>query len=1044
MISKRDVQLGKIALRLGMVSKDQINGCLALKKKLAETKGKKVALGALLLKKGYLTEEQLEEIVRLHNEEKGGEEEDGERKSRRSKRVDANGKSTRAPRVEETEERRSRRSRPAKDEEGGPAEEEEKPRREKLKQSREGKSERDNKASREEAAPRKKGDKPDRERPDKEKADKPGSGKRPSAVKELSTSQSEVDSAVFQSAPDGAIDEEDRRIVACSECGKKYRIRKKQVGKRFACRRCKAKVKVPKDLFDRPLSAAEAADSGASGSGVQVEEFSLGSGDQTEPDEGATPSQRVGAAAATAAAAVKKVQSQASIRDLAKAATKAQPRPLGPRRRFGVKQAATLGVCVLGLAGIVLGWTGYKSHLEAKARAARQAELEVQLKEWDQKLVRATEQIEAAIKDPLNGATGLRTLLAQLDTVSGEVIGLAIENQPLAQARVQELDPKALRRRAHLAEAEGYLQMGGVHVEEALVALSAAADLDPSHEPTQLQVAQRLIAARRPKEAIARLKTVTSQEGLALLGLAYERGDDPAKAAETYARLTDPLGPVLAARAWLLEGGQGARALEALDKASGLDGQDLAAMRVVEARAKELKGDLSGAERAFDQAAEAGADSPFPRIAKGEFLLRHGRAEEALQTIRAGNGVASSARGYLALGDALAATLDLETARRTWRDSVAQALLPEKARVVAGVIDPFLPPISDDPRSESRCRLAALLAAAGDVGGAQNEYGEALKIDPFSVRANAGLAHLDLLQEAVSGFTDARVAQALRLCGRAGGVEGELLRYPTAARVLVVRGAQLVLAGKPQEALDVLSQALQIDRAVAPQVDTLRVRAYVQMGQETRAMDASQAAARQEVEGDAAGARVFVAARDAFAAASPEDETALKKVEQGVLLALAQNPYHGQALVLRARLRIATRKTKEALADLERAEKVNPFLRDVFVTRGFLYVRDLPPGETNQGTTNKAKNDFDAAQNLEEKLKLGVRAETQLGRAMVQYKLSNYREALLALEACLKADPNYAEAYKLRATIRSHLGQPGAKEDEQKARELAARAGQGK
>ena len=68
MISKRDVQLGKIALKAGFVSKDQITKCLSLQKKLAKAKGKKVALGSLLLKKGYIDKEQLEEIVRLHNE----------------------------------------------------------------------------------------------------------------------------------------------------------------------------------------------------------------------------------------------------------------------------------------------------------------------------------------------------------------------------------------------------------------------------------------------------------------------------------------------------------------------------------------------------------------------------------------------------------------------------------------------------------------------------------------------------------------------------------------------------------------------------------------------------------------------------------------------------------------------------------------------------------------------------------------------------------------------------------------------------------------
>lgn len=1058
MISKRDVQLGKIALRLGMVTKEQINGCLALKKKLAETKGKKVALGALLLKKGHVTEEQLEEIVRVHNEEKGGDaSEEGEaRKSRRSKRVKAEGKSGRtasAPSEGELEPEDGKRSRRAKrKEEGEEAAEKDSPR------------------------ARDKGDKGEREKGEKsaraekvEKADKKESGKRASKEAPASAgSQSEVDSAVFQSAPEDATDEEDRRIVACPECAKKYRIRKKQAGKRFACRRCQGKVKVPKDLFERKLEPRPSSTgpvgsrgkggrgrasgtgrdqpSGAgktgSASGVAVEEFTLGSSDGTvEADEEPTGVAAAAAAAATAATAVQKVQSQASIRDLAKAATKAQAKPLASKTRFGVRQAVTLGACLLALGGIGGGVVLWRGHQEAVAQAAREKLLAEQLAGWAGRLEKAKAGIEAAIKDPALAAAGLKTLLDDLETGEKEVIALSAENQPKARAKLDELDLPGLRRRALLAQSDGLMARGGPHVEEALKALVAAADLDPKHEQTQLDVARRQIQARRPKEAQARLAKLTSPAAQALLGLACERGDDPGRAAEAYAKLDDPLGPVLAARAWLLERNH-ARALETLEKVEGLKGQDLAAAKVIEAWAREQKRDIAGAERAFDEAASAAEDTPFPRVAKGEFLLRQGRAEEALKTIRAGNGVASSARGYLALGDALAATLELGTARTTWRETPAQALLPAGARTVAGVIDPFAPPIPDDPRATSHCRLATLAAAAGDVAGAQSSYGDALALDPFHPEAHAGLGHLDLLQEAISPFTEARIAQALRLCARSSGVEGELVRYPGSARVLVVRGAQLVQAGKAQEALDVLSQALQADAAVAPQVETLRIRAFVQMGQETKAIEASQRAGKLEAEGTAAGASVFAAAAAAFSGGN--DAAMLAKVEQGVVLALAQNPYHGQALVLRARVRLAAGKPKEALADLDRAERVNQFLREAFIARGFLYVRDLPATEITRDTTTKAARDFETARNLEEKLKLGVRPETQHGLALVQFQLSNYREALVALGECLKADAAYIDGYRLRATILRRLNQPGADADEQKVRELTAKTGQGK
>lgn len=1051
MISKRDVQLGKIALKLGMVSKEQINGCLALKKKLAETKGKKVALGALLLKKGYLTEEQLEECVRLHNEEHG--DDDGDQKrSGRSKRRSARLSARAEAAGDDAEGRRSRRSKRARAEEPQDS------------GNGTGQAASEEQVAVAEATP----EKP--EKPDKpDKADKAGSGKRKSAPVETAGSQSEVDSSVFQSAPEDAVDEEDRRLIACPECAKPYRIRKKQVGKRFSCRRCKGKVKVPKDLFSRPLAPPEpparspgaAARSGkkaskesgkkeekkrskevqaASGSGVEVEEFTLGSGDQTSEEPDATPSQRVGAAAAAVAASVEKVQKASTIADLAKAATKAQTTRLPAKTRFGVKQAITLAVCLATLGGGAGGIVLWNKHVAAKAEEERQARLAAQLKEWSDELLRRKQQIEAAIADP-GQVHSLKTLLAELEKVAAGSIDLAAENHAKAATVLAEVDTKGLARQVMVAQFKGYRSMGGPHLEEALRSLIGAAELAPGDEELQRMAAEQLISARRPREAIARLEKLGSPAARALLALAYERSDQPEKAAETYQKLDDPLGPVLAARSWLLERNH-AKALEMLGQAEGLSGQDLAAAKVVEARARELAKDRDGARAAYDAAAQAGADSPFPRLALGEFLLREGRTEEALQTIREGNRVFSSARGYLALGDALAATLDLEGARSTWREAASQALVPEKSRTVGQVVDPFLPVLADDPRAVALCRVATLHAAAGEFGPAQQAYESALQVDPFHPEAHAGLGHLDLLLGSPNNFTEARIAQALKLCSRGGGVEGEPQRTPTAARVLIARAAQLTQAGKSQEALEALSHAQSADPVVAPLVDTLRIRCFTQLGQETKAIDAAKRVLQAEVEGGGAGARAYAATLPLLRAAAT-DAAAARKLDHGVLIALAQNPYHGQALLLRARLRIAEKKVEAATADLDRAERVNPFLREVFVVRGFLNVRDLPAAAITRDSTIKAQRDFDVAVALEQKLQLGVVAETQYGLALVQHRLSNYREALACLDKCIAADKAYVDAYRLRATIRRHLKLPGADEDEALAKQLEAKSGQG-
>src|SRR5581483_6310716 len=70
--------------------------------------------------------------------------------------------------------------------------------------------------------------------------------------------------------------------ISCQECKKKYRIKKRQAGKRFSCRKCKAKVKIPKDLFDKPAGAPKK----PSGSVTKVAEFSLDAEESSDGGDG--------------------------------------------------------------------------------------------------------------------------------------------------------------------------------------------------------------------------------------------------------------------------------------------------------------------------------------------------------------------------------------------------------------------------------------------------------------------------------------------------------------------------------------------------------------------------------------------------------------------------------------------------------------------------------------------------------------------------------------------------------------------------------------
>lgn len=1063
MISKRDLQLGKIAMRAGMVTKDQITRCLALKKKLAETKGKDVALGALLLKKGYITQEQLEEIVRLHNE-KGGSA-DGEARGRSGRRKRAKRASSAGEASGETSGEAATATASAEAGATDPADaagDDEAAERARAKKARAKKARA--KKAREGADP----DAPAGERarrgangaqpaarssrraaPEASgEASKPEEASDAGAVESAegtveSTSHSDADPALFASAPEGATDDEDRRLIACPDCGKQYRVREKQTGKRFACRRCKSRVKVPKDLFSRPIEAApKAKGKPKSRADVEVEEFTLSSSEQAPDDEEAGPTPSVRAAAAQAAAAIKKVQAQTSIADLARAATQQQKKGLPPRTKFGPRQAATLLVSVLGLVGVVGGalWARERSRLEAEAAAQALADRE--LGAWRQSLEGAVAKAEGALakRSPIE----IGTALADLRLVLGERAALSRrDNQARSQAELVARKVDELARTLLLARADAYAAEGGLRgAEEAIVALAEAVRETPDDEALTVRLGRRLIAAHRHEEAAKALERLAERSAAArcLRGLALERGDDGPRAAEEYAKVEHPLAPVLVARAHVADRAWAA-ALTALGGASGLDARGKAAGKVIEALAHEGKGDLRAADAAYVEAGAEVADVPEPRIARGEFLLRQGRVDEAVVELERAKTIGGTARGLLALGDAYAAQLETDRARAVYRDATALPAMVEAGDATApGGVDPFEAPFQSDARALARVRLGALEAGAGRVGPAREQLGQAQQLDPFVVEAEVLLAELDL-REANLPLADSRLARVELLLrrlegpGRAPEQRGaELVRAPVAAQALVVRAAHLHAAGRFQEALDRVARAEQVDPAVSAAANALRGRLFEALNQHERAYEAFARAAALEVEPTSPAGRAYVGARKALDEAGAGG---VGKALAGVEAALSFNPYHASAQLLRARALVLDGRASLAVPALEAAIGLNGYLRDAFVARGFLHVRDLPEQERTREAATRALGDFQFALRVEAK-QGGERAETHYGLALVHFLLNDLRAALDAANRCLELDEKFTEGWGLRARIKERQGdRAGASADAAQHKALA-------
>jgi tetratricopeptide (TPR) repeat protein len=1039
-----------------MVTKEQINKCLALKKKLAKTKGKKVALGALLLKKGYLDKDQLEEIVALHNEEK---EKSGEssakssrtKKKRRSKRAkavepaseDAGDAAAAADESASEEPRASRRAKRAKSgsnktssakNKTSSAKDKTSSAKNKTSSAKNKTSSAKNKTSARRSSRRKREEGAEVEAPATPKRKKSSSTDKAKTrrSKRAARSESGIDPAVFQSAPDGAIDEEDRRIIACAECGKKYRIRPKQVGKRFPCRRCKNRVRVPKDLFERPVEPA----------GVEVDEFTLSSADMADSgdsDAGPTTSQRqVAAAAATAVASVQKVRKKPSIADLAAQAEKAQKRGLKPKTTFGVREAATVGVCVVLLGVVGYGFMWWRADLERKAQEQLAAELNDAYEPWESKLNDLLARAGKALESPESGDDPT-ALYSDLEKVVTEGNGLLhLDNRAKATAAIEAGGVKDTQRRLLTTQGLRLVDQGGFRIEEGIQALTRAVEAFPDDPEARMLLGKVLVRARRCAEAVQALQGVKTEEGKALLGLAYERGADATKAEAAYRSLQDPLGPVLAARAYVSAGEPG-RAVTLLENLS-LDGVDEAVAKVVEGVAQAAAGQKDKAVRALTAAIKAAPDDPFPRLYRARFLLGHGgRVADALQDIEQANRITRTAWGYQAFGDVLAAQLRLSEARSKYDEAMSLPLHHEAPRLVAG-IDPYRFAHEGDPRADAACRLAALALELGDTQAASGYYARGEELDPFHPMPHVGLANILLRQGQADAIAGARLDRAADLCRSLGGGSEEsydLIRSRHAAEALLARASYLVANGHPQPAVEALDAAKNSDPHVEAQVEALKAQIYTEhLTQEKRALSSSRRAARAEVQTDRLSGRLFDVVRKLYDKRKPDDSKSLRRALDGLLVVLSLNPYHANALVLRSKVQAELKQFEQALADLDRAETVNPFLREVFVTRGFLLIQGLPESMRNRETAKRAGRNFDVAIDLESSQR-APQAESFYGRALVHYQGNDHAAAEASLQQCITTDANYALAYKLRAEIRKLRGDDGYQEDLRRYQQLA-------
>lgn len=1010
MISKRDVQLGKIALKEGFITKEQLTKCLALKKKLAKEKGKKVALGALLLKKGYLDKGQLEECVKLHNaalEKEGakeGKDADAKkrkkRRSKRSKKVEEEAGATSEAPEEASEERpAAKRSKKKKSKRSGGEDKDEeaatatatketKSKTGRSKRSRRSRTSRDSRSKRSR----------------KQDASQDGDP--------LESAMDAVDPSVFASAMEMDSETDSRRLIACPECGKKYRVKRNQVGRRLNCRRCDHRIKVPKDLFVRDSEISEVHPA------MEVEEFVLGSGSGIVEDsqeasappkgkKGKAPAKGKGRkkaslaeAAAQAAAAVEKVSNEPSIADLAANAMSHKPKPLKPKKKFTAKDLGTMLVSAAALVAIVGG--GYQFFIAGPAQEAKEKEearLDAEFtKKFKEPLDRALEEAKNAqeAKDP-RALGNARENLAQIAKMEG-MLG-PVKTRSVAYAAKHDLENKVRQ----LMEEEGYLYLekGGLQATRGLEVLSKALELPGVGEEVRLKVASIQIEHRQYETATKILAEASGKEAKALLGLAWERGGVAKEAKAAYGDTGDPLSSVLSARAELAAGNpQGA--LQALASASGLEGRGLAAASLVKAQALEAKRDFGGASAAYDLAVANAKGSPIPRAARAEFNLRQGKFKDALADAQA----SSCPRGTLAAGDAQLALLNLDAAMSAYKSAAAQAAEPapkdEGALLVAGYVDPLEAPAPSDAGAVASCRLAQIYYAQERYIEAQETVQAALAASPTEPVALATLALFALLQEQ-EGASDLYLDRAVELCTKIKKSKDKpYLASPGTAYVLWVHGLRRLQQQRLDDAIEALELAPTFDSNLRGPCGVLAGRAHEKKGSRRATVDQSylnSAAAERTVSLDLLAEHV-------------KRGRSIQNLEKECHALLARNPYHAQARVLRSKAYLKEGKHQEALADANAALEANPKVREAYLHRALLLLRDLPH---EMRDANKGILDVQAAVALEGS---GDRALLRYVQALAAFQGSEgAKKANEYLTQCLEEDENFAWAYDLKATL---------------------------
>lgn len=1204
MISKRDVQLGKIALQEDMVSKEQINKCLKIKKKLKT----KASLGAILLKKGYIDRDQLEIIVGIHNNKSDGKDDDDQKKSKRKtsrkdkekdsekgEAKDAKKDSERAERrkkratakrkrekleedgeakeksgdsveaegddkKEDKETRRSKRSKSAdtkrkrrskrlteqKEEKDGDdkekekddsaetteADEKKKKRRSERKKRR---SKREDKVSEPDIgeavnrdAEESKAPSDDDKGGDPEKSDEDEELLDPSVLvsagNDVPDEQADLMANLLASTLEGPEDDEhhsfesgaslisdsllesadmtlsqeedvvddagkiQKKIIACSDCGKKYRVKPKQAGKRFDCRRCKTKVRVPKDYFgtededivevprkkkkrdkkdrkkgrtgrhSRRSKRSKTKESKSSAS-IPVEEFDLGAMESDEEFEAQSKAKKESKRKSQRAEKKDDKKGTAtSYADLAEQALKAPKASVAARTmtKGSVVQLITFSIIlVLAIGGIV----GYLQYEEGIRLAAIEKNKKAELDKITTSLKDISDQADALLEKQAvtaNDADLFRSMEREVQSADAIRDTLLF---PENRAKAEDLSRntyKLLEKRQLLLSKAAEIFVGmntlsmqqeAVTIYEKTLKIKKNPDVLAAYARSQARLYQWNEALQSVQQALDIDKG--NKKALLIKGYILESADAPNEAADVYELLarSNPFAGVLCARSWM-NAGDKASAVKKLAEAASAeavqsDPVKLATVQIFEAELSQRKEDFSSAEVNLKKALKTAPKYPWPSIKLGYLYLKMGQFDQALAQFEAAQSNGGGPEAYLGLAMTYEANFDTDKAKEFYRKaagakSTKESLGP-KIDDVYVLNDPLNP---QNVRSRAKRRLGDLFRALGDLERAEREYQEARKADEWNGIALTRLARiykktefdqkaLSMLRTAAALTTGYKQGNPITFEGKARRRSVATFEYFVTLGLFEQKDQKYGRAGNAYDIAVKIGEGLNVK---STEVYTLQARLLLNKNKNKEAIRAFRSLERKEAQN-----KIYLQGLNAYKNfESTKNVAELDKVEAAASAVLSQNENHSAAYMLRANAyagraaailkKIGKPDPKEHAEQLKEISQLEKKARGSFseaiTVNPYSVKARMARGEFL--TNSIGQNDFQTAfEDFKVVTKLpSPSIDALYGYALCAYNLNNFADAHAAVSKAIRKNFNFKKGYALRAKINDRLNRP--------------------